>query len=527
MNRFKVCNYSAFISYAHADDEGWISDFASELERRLRNRVGRSTGVTVPGMHLSGKDGPVGGSLSSELQARIAESFVMIIVVHDDYAQSPWCLKELEYFKALFGERGFLDRLYVVAMSERAINLVCAKPSWKQLLPFDDQIWIPFFREDDHNRPARVRLDQGQFSQRFEDQLERLLVDLVDKVKADCALPPAPPPPPLSPSADGRAAATPASTCAAPLLFGVASPELAAPVRKLADELRAAGVQADLLAPESLNGDFPEFDSASHLVLPFSSGGESLRPYKFSAGGHLAAQRDVWMGKGRPASQLIWLDLREFPCAAPAGRGHAELVAQIEADSIKPDALRQRFLPQRPPLPPPAPVAASERVNIYIESNQNEVDLWDPLGEKIKKKWDELVLEYGTALVPPLCLHARGLPLAEIEKYPALDDADGVVMLWGQKSPDSLRNQIEKVELKMPGDMPPGIVAYLMPPQPDPKKRVLPNLWKVLRFQGADSADIDIVQEEAALLKEFLRKILVRSTRKRHAAVLPAAPTLP
>jgi hypothetical protein len=75
--------------------------------------------------------------------------------------------------------------------------------------------------------------------------------------------------------------------------------------------------------------------------------------------------------------------------------------------------------------------------------------------------------------------------------------------------------------------MPPGIVAYLMPPQQDPKTRVLPNLWKVLRFQGADSADIDVVQEEAALLKEFLRKILVRSTRKRQAAGRSAVPTSP
>jgi hypothetical protein len=34
-----------------------------------------------------------------------------------------------------------------------------------------------------------------------------------------------------------------------------------------------------------------EFDEASVLVLPFGGGGQHMKPFKFSPGGHLAAQR--------------------------------------------------------------------------------------------------------------------------------------------------------------------------------------------------------------------------------------------
>lgn len=524
MIHFRQCRYSAFISYAHADDEGrggWITAFTSELERALRNRLGRSIGMPVPAMHLSGKDGPVGGSLSVELKARVAESYAMIIVVHDNYVQSEYCLKELAYFKSLYGDEGFLDRLYVIAMSEPAIHAVTTKPAWKSLMPFDDQLWLPFYRDEDHELPARVRLDCGEFSQRFETQFERLLKSLIGRITEDCARPDA------APAYATRAEFAPGTQVAPSarrLLFGVASPELADSVSGLATELAHAGVAAATLDADALNGDFPEFDTAEHLVLAFSDGGQPLKPFKFIPGGHLAAQRDAWLGKGRPAAGVIWLDLREVACTTPAGPGHAALVAEVAPGAIKPAALRARFSP---------PAAArrgtddggstSERVNIYIESNQNEIDLWDPLGEQIKRKWDELVQSSGMTIVPPLHLHARGLPVDRMERYSQLDDADGVVLLWGQKTEDSVRATITKVESKLTGDVPPGIVAFLMPPHADPKVRVEANYWKVLRFAGADSDNIDVVPDEGDLLQAFLRKILARTTRKRQGAVPSAA----
>jgi hypothetical protein len=513
MRPFKQCKYSAFISYAHADDEGrggWISAFTSELERALRNRIGRSINMAVPGMHLSGKNGPVAGRLSAELQERISESYAMIIVVHDNYVHSDWCLKELVYFKSLFGDEGFRQRLYVVALSEPAVVELTQKPTWKELMPFDDQLWTPFFRDDDRDLPARMRLDNGQFSQRFEEKFELLLGDLIDKVKADCQRPAAVIPVPPAPPTPSRHEI---------LLFGVASPELAGRVQSLSDGLAAAGVPTAVLSPEALNGELPELDGAGHLVLAFSDAGQPVKPFRFSPGGHLAAQRDAWLGKGRPADRLVWLDLREVVCPLPPGPGHTALVEAVAGDAVTPAALQARFLPKAAPaMSPPAP-KTGERINIYIESNQNEVDLWDPLGEQIKRRWTLLVQQYGSDLVPPLVLHTRALPVNAIDRVMQIHDADGVVLLWGQKTDDSLRATILKVEDILPADVPPGIVAYLMPPRADPRSRVEGNYWKVLRFSDANSDGIDVVRDEADLLQAFLRKVLLFSTRKRHLTV--------
>ncbi len=523
MKPFRNCQYSAFISYAHADDEawmGWVSAFKDVLERTLKARVGRSIGVQMPTMHLSGRDGPVGGSLSSELKARIADSWAMIIVVHDNYVQSDWCLKELEYFKSLFGDQGFLERLYVVAMSQSAIAAVTAKPEWKALLPIDDLLWIPFFKEDEPDEPARVRLDQGQPSQRFQDQLEGLRADLERKIKQECERPPSPSPA-LSPVAASAGARAQAPAAAMPLgqgalLFGVPAPELAEATQALADALARLGVRVERLAADTLSGDFPGFDTAAALVLPFGTGGSALKPFAFTPGGHLAAQRDAWLGHGRPAEGLIWLDLRHLPCAAPAGRGHAELIAEIGAQALTPDALRARLAP--PPLP------ASERVNIYIESNRNEVSLWEPLGEQLKRKWDQIVQAQSPTLTPRLSVRARGLPVDQIDDYPPLDDADGVVLLWGRKEPKALMAQINKVERKLTGaDVPPSMVAYLMPPQPDPDGPVPAWSWRVLRFEHAGSDAIDVVRDEADELQAFLCKVLKHTTTKRRRLLEAAA----
>jgi hypothetical protein len=184
MKPLQDCEFSAFISYAHADDTAWfdwVTLFRKELERSLDAML---RGVRLPRMHLSGQDGPVAGALSLELQKRVAASFAMIIVVHDNYAQSDWCLRELEYFKSLFGEQGFRERLYIVALSESAMLSVSGGRAWKELLPSDDQVWMPFFDAADHNRPVDIYMGPGLVSPAFRAPFERLRSDLAAKLKA-------------------------------------------------------------------------------------------------------------------------------------------------------------------------------------------------------------------------------------------------------------------------------------------------------------------------------------------------------
>jgi hypothetical protein len=116
---------------------------------------------------------------------------------------------------------------------------------------------------------------------------------------------------------------------------------------------------------------------------------------------------------------------------------------------------------------------------------------------------------------PPLSLRARGLPVDQIDSFPNLDDADGVVLLWGRKTSDALVAQINKVENKMtPGrDAAPGIVAYLMPPQQSTEP-VPAWGWQVLRFNAESEDSIDVVTEENDQLDRFLKKVYERRQQR-------------
>lgn len=514
------CEFSAFISYAHADDEAWfhwVSHFRDELERGLGALL---RGVKLPRLHLSGENGPVAGVLSEELKERIAASFAMIIVVHDNYAQSEWCLRELEYFHALFGERGLRERLYIVAMGESPMFAVSGGRTWQRLLPGGEQLWIPFFEAQDRDRPREVYLAPGLVSPSFRVPFERLRAHLADRLRASAqerrerVL--VEPPLPETGSATGGAgtqggghgagvdAAPPTSAPA--VLFGFVPPAAVATATAAVEALSARGQPARLLTQDAVFAEFADFDAADHLVLPFDDSPPMLTT--FSPGGHLQLQRDAWLKRGRPAANLHWLDLRSGTSPAPA-----EVLA-LGAQPLPLPALLDRLAPQRA-APPPAPQA----VRIYIESNRHERTLWEPLGLQIQQQWDRVCQRLAPDRRPPLNLRARGLPVEQIDAYPSLDDADGVVLLWGKKTSEALVAQINKVEMKLaPGrDTAPGIVAYLMPPQAS-SEPVPAWGWQVLRFDARDEAAIDVLADERSELERFLEKVFRRHQQRMEAA---------
>ena len=370
---FKDCTYSAFISYAHADDRGWndwVTCFSKELDMTLPTRL---RGIPVPKVHLSGKNGPIAGDLGDELRARIAASFVMILVVHDNYAESGWCQQELAYFKSLFGDEGFRERLYIVALSQTAMEQVMATDDWKHLCPGANLVYMRFFQEDDPDMPIGIYSDKGIVANAFWGPFVRLREDFAKKIKSNCE------------AQGGRA----------------------------------------------------------------------------------------------PAAVL---------------RGGAPVAAA-----------------------PKAGAAIDDSVRIYIESNQNEVDHWEAVGAQAVKSWDTVVA--GMSLAPPLYVRPSGLPMDRIDEYPRLDDADGVILLWGQKTSDSLVAQIRKVEQKLSGrDLAPGVVAYLMPPQGATEQAVSAFGWPVVRFNVPAVQGIEVVPQDAAKLEAFLRKVLERKMQRAKAA---------
>lgn len=505
MKTLAECKYTAFISYAHADDVfcmNWISQFCVEFERQLRS--GMRTATPLPGMHLSARDGPTSGFLDSELEARIASSYAMIIVVHENYVTSPWCREELRYFKKHFGDAGFSDRLYVVALSEAAIRKVTGSDEWRAIVPERPLTTFPFYDEGKRDRPAPVYLGQGILSPSFIEPFGRLRDDLVAKLKRA----------PLPAPAQRVAEATPRGE----MVFGFASPELADRVGAVAASLRGLGVAVTTIEQASMNGGFAEFAVATSLVLAFDDAPPMM---DFYPGGHLAMQRDGWVKRGKPAGAIVWLDLRDKPDAPPAGA--AAFVASLGVAPVTPAALRSRFAPQ------PVLVGSSvdaDGVHIYIESNRNERNLWESLGEQLREQWDALFPHLAPDRVPPLILRARGLPIEQINILPPLVDADGVVLLWGKKTPETLGDQIDKVERKLlRGNAGvPCITAYLTPPQTD--DNMTSYIWSLLRIDVRDEDSVDIVEPDD--LKRFLKKVLERR-RKRLAATEapPAVAALP
>jgi hypothetical protein len=384
MKQIRDCAYSAFVSYSNDDNKSWyrwVSKFTRELEQVLG---GRARVKDVPPLFFGDDTLAVAGRLSDTLKTAVSKSFAMVIVVHDNYAQSDWCLKELQYFRDAFGDEGFRDRLYIVAMSEGAMRVVEKRDIWKQLCPNDDQVWLQFFQSDKRGAPVDVYQGmedgKGLLSNEFLKPFDQLVADLAAKI---------------SRSANMAAARSEASDNVGLLHPGPPS--------------------MDAMPPTSADGE-PDCDA----------------------------------------------------------------------------------------------------VRIYIESNQNERLLWKPLGEQIKKKWDKLVA--GRQIAPPLFVRPRGLPIDDIERHPRLDDADGVVLFWGKKEPRSLLSQINKVEDRLHGrDVAPCIVAYLMPPQPDPKAPIVSWAWDVLRFEAETAEGIDVVPDDTSELDAFLQRILERSSKRRVA----------
>lgn len=183
INSLEGCDYTAFISYAHADDvrcHNWVSFFAAELQRGLEAVM---RGVRLPPVHKSGDNGPVAGVLGPELRERIDKSFAMVVVVHDNYVLSDWCRAELEYFRERFGEEGCRERLYIVALSAPAVQKAAAGEAWRRLLPAG-QLWMPFFDELQRSEPLDIYMAPQLVTPGFKALFNRLREDFVGKLRA-------------------------------------------------------------------------------------------------------------------------------------------------------------------------------------------------------------------------------------------------------------------------------------------------------------------------------------------------------
>lgn len=498
MKPIAQCRFTAFVSYAHDDDvsnDGWITSFSNELRTTLGPTLSREPdlrGLRLPPMHLSGDNGPNSGLLSEKLRAAIEDSFFMVIVVHECYASSAWCLRELEMFERIFGREGFRERLFIVALSEPAMLKVAAMPAWRRLMP-GEQVWKGFFDEIHRDTPFRVYTDRGGYTEDFGKSFSRVRGDMVQALAASARRAATPPP----------AAAAPASPVPAPaageVLLGFVTPAGGQAAQAAVETLAARRVKARLIQSDAMFDNFAVFGPASQLVLCVEDG-FPLSP-DGKPGGHLAPQAKAWLEQyGKPASSLLWLDLRRQAAGAAAD---AAVAAAIGAAPLPLEQLLVRLAPPEPAAAGPATEDDSDSnpgLLLYIESNPQQRYLWQPLGNQLRTRWREVHARLAKGAAPPLRLSARALPVDQLDRFSSLASADGVVLLWGNKDENAVVAQIDRVERKIPPDreVPAGIVAYLMPPN----RTDIPSSavgWNVLPVRADSEVEVEMLADDKAL----------------------------
>ncbi len=506
LKRFAECESSVFISYAHADDElnnGWISQFAAELKRDLEAALAREDKGRddMPQVYLSKYTGPVAGNLGPQLRNKVLRSFAMVIIVDEKYASSDWCLKELGYFHEAFGAAGLDSRLMIVALRERPMRLVTEKPQWQAWFNGRNPVWRSFFDPNDLNSdPVPVLRDDtpGMTNAMFKIY-KPLRDDLVAKIRADLAK-----------------AMPPKSTTR--WVIGACRPELDARVHQLADKLAELKPEVDLVPPAALLSSKSLkalLAPAEALVLPFNRG-QPINDDK--PGGHLAQQLAAWRSLGKRDDAVRLLDLGEIAPDELAEAEHLQFLDQCTIEKLTPGKVLDWLAPPITGAGPSSQQARrpTRRACVFIENNALENEASKQLGAQIRERWDRLLKARHEDA--QLSLRIYGFDIDKIDDFP-LDEADGVVLLWGQKEPRSLLSQINRVEdiFREPA---PAIVAHLSPPQPRSEQRMPAMQWDVLRFCGRDVPPVVLEPEtgDNDSLDSFVQDVL-GNTLRRHSAL--------
>jgi hypothetical protein len=212
------------------------------------------------------------------------------------------------------------------------------------------------------------------------------------------------------------------------------------------------------------------------------------------------------------------------------------LVEAIKAGlRFDPDLFRfgddeEQHVPQPNLLPYAAVAEALKTVDvlIYIESDPEDQRFWEQLGLRVSHTWDQVVGGMVLPQEPKLLLRPTGLAMGELhEDRPRLANADGVILLWGEKTEESLVAQIALVEPRLSSalDRAPGMVAYLLEPGDDGADGVPKHMkrWPVVRFRtrAGDSGAVEVVNEDSGVLDGFLLSVLQLKLRA-HGAARPA-----
>jgi hypothetical protein len=498
--------YAAFVSYAFSDDDAygdWIGTFHEELSSMAKAMLEDVEGGEKPLRRIRQND-IAGGKLDVALADSIRESFTLLVMVGRSYPKSEWCFQELELFREMHGEQVFNDRVMIVALAKDPMDKVAADPRW-QRLGLDENVWLKAYDDDEPDDPVRPYFHDRKSGRSGIDETFFKLLKGIARRLVMLANQPLPEPAGMR------------------VLVGAHPEELRAAVEPFMQRLRS-GVEAGALAsvevltmndvraamgdPEPLKQRMRRFDE---LLLPFNGGQPEFGG--LVPGGHLTMLRNAWadahQGSER-AQQQRFIDFTHCPTPQPASGHNEAVLAQIQAQAIKPTQLS--YLPRD-----------ASAVHILIESNPEERDEWQRLADCIREVWVELVT--GMPQQPTLELDFNEFPIDGNTQtgQDSVQNADAVLLLWGKKPPQSVEaaviNQGKKITT-VGGDAL-GLVARLVPPRiDDPGTRMLGG-WTVISFEprpGSQGAQFRETDDSRLTLEGFLGRVLRRRLKPVGAA---------
>jgi hypothetical protein len=173
-----------FLSYAHVDNRperpdlddqrGWVDRFVARLENVVSQRLGESVKIWRDDSDLKKAD-----QISPTIQSAIEQSALFLVLLSNRYLKSESCANEVRWIeqqsrgregRSIQGERVFPILLYRIPEAERPA--ICR-----------DQVGFEFFDAKERSGSGRP-LDPELSIERFTDQLDRLVNELVDRLRA-------------------------------------------------------------------------------------------------------------------------------------------------------------------------------------------------------------------------------------------------------------------------------------------------------------------------------------------------------
>ncbi|PZN70805.1 MAG: hypothetical protein DM484_27825 [Candidatus Methylumidiphilus alinenensis] len=391
--KYKDCEYSLFISYAHDDDDSqnnWVTNLGNAIQKRLK---GADTGNSNKGIYFSKKNGAASGNLDDALREGVRKSFAMLLVVGKQYLGSGWCQKELEYFYEYFGKEGFNSRLYIVAMSEEAITTAKGglSPEWGKLAE-NEQVWINMYDDSDKNEPILAGANaDGSFSDPFFQKVKKFTKPLINAIETDLRSDN------VETTGGGGTGNAHSNPKTMPKLIDTkpkialapTTPELDECAKTLAETLTKAGAECFHI-DKALFANYDDGSEKTGKALRDALSGADLLvvPYQedtplfggLKAGGHIGILDKEWKAINKPSS-IVWfrpLDLPPDVTDPDVYKKHSGVLSSLKPLYETPEDITSLiFGPQK---------GVPKKFIVCVQDSGNN-DLYTPFVDNIAEVW--------------------------------------------------------------------------------------------------------------------------------------------